>query len=452
MKVKNGYLIKEENDVRDMFGYLDEKIKYPNHIEKLILEVLLEQLSIKYKKNGYELDDMFSYIPTEYIRNWVEVINTLYYEEKKVNYDGIENAYLIYYLPINTFKIHKLLRDLILKNLIPINASILDIGCGPGSATIGVLEFYRRIAIKEKDIQFNLSITLLDAVDSFIDIAENCIEKMIKILPNNINVTIHKSIVCKIDKNFKLEYMYDFIIISNLLNGAELNKEFGVHNFFNEVITSTDEDGAILIIEPGEEKQCERLKKIRNKVLEEFKQINIYSPCNDLWNAKEAYTCKCFTVANVRWKKPFLLEKLIENGLVKNLNKVAFNYLILRKDKKTKYGDRSSKIEYTPIKELASNIDEIINVKGIVRCVNETPNYTLVSICDGSDNMNNEKHANLCIKNTDVNLVNRYKNVLTNMNVGEMIKAEQVRCEKMWKYPNSYLLHITNESKIQFLY
>ena len=60
---------------------------------------------------------------------------------------GLRKAYLSYYLPSNLLKIHLPLKELSLhqKKILSKNClRVLDIGSGPGSATLGVLEFFSR--------------------------------------------------------------------------------------------------------------------------------------------------------------------------------------------------------------------------------------------------------------------------------------------------------------------
>ncbi len=449
MKQKNGYVILEKGEISKYFGYLEDGVKYPENIEKIILEVILERLGIENDNCGNELRDLYKLIPKNEIEDWVNIINDLYSEEEKVDYKNIKNAYLAYYLPINTFKVHRLLRDLLIRKLIKVEVDILDIACGPGSATIGFIEFYKILALNLKDIEFKMSITLLDSEKEFLLIAETLLEKIICDLPSNLKITLHKSKCCKIDKVFKLEYLYDYIIISNLLNGAELDKEFSKKKFFEETITSTSDSGAVLIIEPGEEKQCERLKKIRNKVLKEFDNVNIYSPCNDIWGEKIEYNCKCFTNGKVKWKKPYIIKKLIDNGLIKKADEVAFNYLILRKDGKQKYKSEEDDTKYTKIKNISSEKGKIVNVKGIVRCIIQQENYLWISICDGSEIMADDKHVYLSIRLNNSEIVKQWRSFFESMNIGEKIVAKNVRCEQMWKYKKSYLLNVNEESKIE---
>lgn len=452
MKVEKGLIKLENGELAKYFGYLENKQQYPEYLEIIILQVILERLGIKYSNLKCELKGLFDLIPKEVIEKWALTIDGLYNDEEKVDYQDIKNEYLAYYFPINTYKIHRLLRDLLQNDLMKVDINILDIGCGPGSATIGFIEFYKNIACVLKDIDFNISITLLDADIEFLKISENIISKYLGILPKNLVITMYDSVQCKIDKSFELKYLYDYIIISNLLNGSEIDKDFDIKHFIKEIIESIEDDGSILIIEPGEIKQCERLKKIRNYILEKYKNINLYSPCNDIWGEKSLYNCKCFTNGKLKWNRPYIIDNLKKQGLRKNVNEVAFNYIILRKDGKVKYTEEKYDDNFTMLIDIKDNEGELVNVKGIVRFVHETPNYLWISICDGSDILSEDKHYYISMKLNDKINMNKYYEVMKYMNIGEKIIVNNVKCEKMRKYNESYLLNINDKTNIEFKY
>ena len=171
MKEEKGYIILEKGDANKQFSYLEKKIEYPESIEKIILEVILERLGIENDTCGNELQELFKLIPKKELASWIKTIDNLYCEEDKVNYKNIENAYLAYYLPVNTYKIHRLLRDLVINKLIKIDVDILDIACGPASATIGFIEFYKILAVNLDDVHFKVSISLLDSQEEFLNLS-----------------------------------------------------------------------------------------------------------------------------------------------------------------------------------------------------------------------------------------------------------------------------------------
>ena len=452
MIVENEYIKIEKDELSEYFGYLDKKYQCSLEIQRIILKIILERISKQYDESDESIENLFNLIPNEILTEWINVINNLYNNDKeivkKIDYKGIENIYFLYYFPINIYKIHRLLRDLLQNGLLRANPNILDIGCGPGSATIGLLEFYKIIANVIKNINFKITVNLLDENEEFIKIAKLFIDKYKKTLPSNLDVRLNIIKQQTIDSKFNIEYLYDYIIISNLLNSFEVEKKFDISNFIKKIINSIETDGAILIIEPGDELSCENLKKIRNNILNRYEDINLYSPCSNIWGLDFSYKCTCFSNGKFKWDKPFIIKQLNNKGLLKGSDEISFNYCILRKDGKLKYEIEEYDKNYTMLKDIKNNNGQYVNVKGVVRNISLVPNYFWVSICDFSENLDKDKHYNISIKRGEEEMYSDIYKCMKAMNIGEKVTAKNVVCEQMRKYPNSYLLKINNNTKL----
>ena len=53
------------------------------------------------------------------------------------------------------------------------------------------------------------------------------------------------------------------------------------------------------------------------------------------------------------------------------------------------------------LKDIKDNNNNYVSIRGIVRWVMEKGNYLCVSICDGTENLNNDKHYNISIRLND---------------------------------------------------
>lgn len=452
MIIENEFIKLEKDELIKYFGYLDRKYECSLEIQKIILKIILERISKQYCESDNSIENLFNLIPDEVLTEWIEKIDNLYNNDKegikKIDYKGIENIYFFYYFPKNIYKIHRLLRDLLQNGLLKVNPNILDIGCGPGSATIGLLEFYTIIANVIKNTKFEITINLLDENEEFIKIAKLFIDKYKKTLPSNLEVRLKFMEQQTIDSKFNIEQLYDYIIISNLLNSFEVEEKFDMCNFIDKVINSIESDGAILIIEPGDKLSCENLKIIRNNILNKYNNINLYSPCNNIWGLDFSYKCTCFSSGSFKWDKPYIIKQLNYKGLVKKSDEISFNYCIFRKDGKLKYEMEKNSDEYTMLKDIKNNDGKTVSVKGIVRSVMSTKNYLFVSICDFSESLDINKHYNISIKHIERI---KYKDIYESMkvmNIGERITAKNVVCEKMRIYSNSYLLKINNNTEL----
>lgn len=451
MKINDNFIELEEGEYNKLFGYIDKKIIYPENLQKNILEEFLYQISLNECNVVQNIESMFDKIPSKIIGETVEKIDGLYNDSGKVNYNQIYLQYLIYYLPVNTFKIHRLLGDLVLSGVLKTKIRILDIGTGPGSIPIGIIEFYKILSNNRRNIDFKIEISILDEENNFLVIAKNLLKRVTKELPPNLYVTINNVIHKKIDKKFNLKREYDLICMSNLLNKFELDEEFDIDNYFTSLCKSLDNKGSILIIEPGDNDDCTNFKNIRNSVLKNT-NLDMFSPCNNVWGDKGEYKCCCFTSGKVLWEKPVIIKLLNDRGLLKSPDDIPFNYVIFRKDGKTKYEKIRYKNDFTKIKNINKKNNEIISVIGVVRCLMESSNYLMVSICDGTKEMSKDEHVSITLNKKNSELFNQYYELLKHMNLGQKIIAKKLCCNKMWKYPKSYMLNISENSELEFYF
>ena len=144
------------------------------------------------------------------------------FKGKNTTYFNRHMAYTIYYLPANFSKCWKPLYDLLIKNQIKQNVSILELGVGPGSTTFGIMEFYKVLALENPDSLFNLKLYLVEKEIEFKQIFEKLFEEYNATIPKNLQVDINFKIL-KIDENFQVDnkMKFDIVVESNMLNPNE---------------------------------------------------------------------------------------------------------------------------------------------------------------------------------------------------------------------------------------
>ncbi len=94
---------------------------------------------------------------------------------------------------------------------------ILDVGTGPGSVPIGIIEFYKSLAKSYDDIELSLSFVLVEKEEEFLNIATRMIRSTTKDLPENLLINIettYNDIVTKDYRNSQLG-KFDLITMSN---------------------------------------------------------------------------------------------------------------------------------------------------------------------------------------------------------------------------------------------
>jgi ribosomal protein RSM22 (predicted rRNA methylase) len=243
--------------------------------------------------------------------------------------EGLRKAYLSYYLPSNLLKIHLPLKELSLhqKNILSKeHLRILDLGSGPGSATLGVLEFFSRLE-KKPVLEFiaadHVAENLRDATTFFKLYQERY----------HINASLHtvgKSIE-------KLEPLltghHDLIILSNVLNELFRTDEERIVrriDILNKIVKRfLRHDGSCLIIEPALHDTSREMLSVRDGLLAQG--FHVYSPCLTHENCPALANPKDWCHEDVPWEPPAIIKEIDKlTGLKKD--SLKFSYVVLRKD------------------------------------------------------------------------------------------------------------------------
>ncbi len=245
---------------------------------------------------------------------------------------GLREAYRLYFLPPNLKKIQLPLAELALHRdyMGPKESlNVLDLGSGPGTALLGVMEYF---AAGEKKPA--LRCTAVDLVPENLAVAEELFnaEKISRGLSASL-----KTVCSGIEHAAHvIAGPFDLIILSNVLNelfaheGRRIAKRLAVMGDF--VMPALAEDGSCIIIEPALRGTSRDLLQVRDGLLEQG--LSIYAPC----------LCHrtCAALANPRdwchedlpWNPPVVIEELDRlTGLRKD--SLKFSYLVVRKDRRS---------------------------------------------------------------------------------------------------------------------
>jgi len=387
MKIDNfdNTLVCDEEDFQIILSYFQNSSLVPDYLERAILRIILDKFGIE-TNNSDDVEELFSFIPEHYIQKFIKDINNMFQQNKKADYFNRHLSYLTFYLSANIFKIWKPLLDLQLRNLLKANIKIMDIGTGPGSVPIGIIEYYRLLAKSFPDILFSLNFTLIDAEEEFIEIAVKVINYSMEIDTPNLKINIEKTKCEILDANSLYEETakFDMITMSNFLNVNEGKNSQNGTKIINETKKALTDDGSLILIEPGDEISSRTLKKIRNEVVNN-NILNVFSPCIGIWEEKDRYDCQCFSMVRCFWVIPKIYEFLISSGLSKGKRMdLPFNYFVLRKDNVKKYELIKNFQNYVKLVDLKQYIGKDVNIKALIRTVVKKGKITKFSICDGS--------------------------------------------------------------------
>ena len=242
---------------------------------------------------------------------------------------GLREAYLAYFLLPNLAKIKVPLNELALhpdKTLEKERLRILDLGCGPGTASLGVLDFFGA-----REHCPRLEFTAVDQVAENLKTAEELFSSMrvSKGLKAAMR-TVRSNIA---DLSLLEGGPFDLVILSNVLNelfsreGRKIEKRLAA---MGEIMTRLlADDGSLIIIEPALRETSRELLEVRDRLLNEG--FHVYAPC--------LYAGKCPALMNPRdwchedipWEAPDVIRELDRlTGLRKD--SLKFSWLVFRKD------------------------------------------------------------------------------------------------------------------------
>jgi ribosomal protein RSM22 (predicted rRNA methylase) len=244
--------------------------------------------------------------------------------------ERLRNAYRAYFLPSNLSKIHKPLQDLSLHSRALFSKAklrILDIGTGPGTASLGALTFFSQQERKQPQLEF----TAVDQVAGNLKIAEALFSSCGT--THELEASL-KTVRSEIEGLGNLVHgHFDVIILSNVMNELYAREESRTEkrvSILNTILKRClDDDGSCIIIEPALRETSREMLEVRDGLLEQG--LNVYSPC--------LFSGKCPALANPRdwchedipWDPPALVKEIDKlTGLRKD--SLKFSYLVLRRD------------------------------------------------------------------------------------------------------------------------
>lgn len=262
---------------------------------------------------------------------------------------GLREAYEAYYLPSNLRKIQMPLVELALhpENLFGKDTlRVLDLGCGPGTAMFGVMEFFA--AVKKRP---PLALTAIDHVAENLKIAEELFTAFKSICNLDASLNTVRSAV-ELIRHLQ-ERIFNLIIFSNVLNEIFIHDEARIVKRTNLVAEYLNrflaDDGSCIIIEPALRETSRELLEVREGLLRQG--FHIYSPCFCHTECSALANPKDWCHEDLAWD-PSATIQLLDSLTGLRKDSLKFSYLIIRKDSKSLadvYGDNVFRIVSEPL-------------------------------------------------------------------------------------------------------
>jgi ribosomal protein RSM22 (predicted rRNA methylase) len=244
--------------------------------------------------------------------------------------EGLRKAYGAYYLPSNLSKIHKPLLEMSLHPrglFTKEKLRVLDIGAGPGTASLGVLTFFSQRKLKPR-----LEFTAVDHVAGNLRMAESLFRSAGR--DHQIEFTL-KTVLSGIADlaAAAVPGHFDAIILSNVMNELFVGDRARIDKrmvLLNDLLKSSlSDDGNCIVIEPALRETSREMLDVRDGMVKQG--FHIYSPCLVSANCPALLNPKDWCHEDIPWDPPAIVKEIDKlTGLRKDALK--FSYLVLRKD------------------------------------------------------------------------------------------------------------------------
>ncbi|MBN2106941.1 MAG: methyltransferase domain-containing protein [Deltaproteobacteria bacterium] len=218
----------------------------------------------------------------------VKALSDAYVEPEKCDWKALYkntaavNAYLLYYLPVNLVKLFPLLDELAKGGAFDVaqrqHMSVLDIGCGPGTFMLGLLEYICRAGRPEASFVESISLTGIDRSKDNLAAADRLIRQYCSpgCLPQGMTVTASFRQGSVLSPDFlNSPELFDIIIAGNVL--AELQGA-ALPSCLSALTEHLAPDGVLIIIDPGTRRAAQRLLELRNMLLQHT-ELRLFAPC-----------------------------------------------------------------------------------------------------------------------------------------------------------------------------
>ena len=242
-------------------------------------------------------------------------------------------AYLHYFLPVNLSKTQVLLDEMPVVQADD-TFSVLDLGCGPGTGALAVLDWWHgRGGVAA------LSVVAVDRSPTALHQAKGLWSEYCRTAALT-GTSLH---TCKADvertgwvQEVQPRAPFDLIILANCLNEIYADETDPIElrtRLVTEALSLLAPHGTMMIVEPALRETSRALHQMRDRLLQE-KSCTVYSPCLHEWNCPALTKPDDWCHEERAWEPPVSIQEIDEEvGFIKDALK--FSYLLLRKDGKT---------------------------------------------------------------------------------------------------------------------
>ncbi|MGE5548891.1 MAG: small ribosomal subunit Rsm22 family protein [Bacillota bacterium] len=322
--------------------------RVPRKLERLI-ERYVEKKTAKPWDDPAVLEKIRKAIVTQKARYWKAG------EARRIDYRSGYSVigYLAYQFPVYFVQFEHVMLDMAQDGLLKRRMRVLDAGAGPGSVSLAVIDFCRRLD------DCAVEVIALEKYDENIEAYNALVPGF---AAESGRVKAGKPIKADLAEKPSLPGNMDLIVFSNVLNEISLPLPEKADLVMN-CAQSLAPDGNMVIIEPADKDNSIAMRKLVAALMD--RGLGMYSPCSFIWCAR----CKpeaCWSFEEKEDIAPTsLMKKLAETDEpYRYLNTdIKYTYAILRKDALTKEKYRvPPKAKFARLSKLKMHTGKRINV------------------------------------------------------------------------------------------
>ena len=243
----------------------------------------------------------------------------------------LRRAYLLYFFPVNYAKVADLLREMPALPARP--ARVLDLGSGPGTAALAVLDHLTRLG---RAGHHGSEVVAVDRSRQALQETEALWASMTKGQPDTVRCAF-RAVCADVERADAQtpwkQGPFDLVILANSLNELYCSAADPIAarvECLESLLQALAPDGTLMIIEPALRETTRALHQVRDRLVAEG-SATVYSPCLHEGPCPALVRKEDWCHEERPWVPPAVVQEIDRAvGFIKDALK--FSYLLLRKD------------------------------------------------------------------------------------------------------------------------
>ncbi len=305
-------------------------ITFPPYLENILKGYLKQTFYADSKRAVFSARE-FGPQDLKYFSEGAKTLSDLFTSERStlaanyLNDKKLRAGYLLYFLPLNFCKVQSVLKKLPLAFFHQSKIRILDMGCGPGTFTLALMDAVFSLHAKDPKACHHIEILSLDQNYHALKDAQALHEEMLKHYrkknPNVKMTFISRTFDLRRGKPDTLlkNDQYDLIVAANFFNEWVSAKAEEKGKFLEKIYDRhLSKEGYLILMEPALQRSTRELMLLRDQIISK-KSLKVFAPCLHqnscpMLQASGRDWCHFY----ISWKEPDFMLKL--DKLTKNKN------------------------------------------------------------------------------------------------------------------------------------